>query len=149
MEYIIRKLEKKDLATLVQLCQNHAQYEQAIYQTDGKEAQLKDAIFSKCPKLHCYVIESGTELAGYFSFTFDFSTWDAQLFLYLDCLYLESNYRGLRIGEQVFEKLKQIGHEHNCVNIQWQTPSFNKRAVKFYNKIGATGKDKKRFFIEL
>jgi ribosomal protein S18 acetylase RimI-like enzyme len=149
MDYIIRKLEEKDLATLVKLCQNHAEYEQANYCSINKEAQLKNAIFSQNPDLYCYVIESVAEIGGYFSFTFDFSTWDAQTFLYLDCLYLEPNFRGLKIGEQVFEKLKQIGQENNCVNIQWQTPTFNERAIKFYNKIGATGKNKRRFFIHL
>lgn len=95
------------------------------------------------------MIDIGTEIAGYFSYTFDFLTWDAQTFLYLDCLYLKQNFRGLKIGEKVFGKLKQIRQENNCVNIQWQTPSFNERAIKFYNKIGATGKDKRRFFIDL
>jgi hypothetical protein len=41
--------------------------------------------------------------------------------------------------------LRDIAREKNCVNIQWQTPVFNKRAIKFYNRIGATGKDKVRF----
>jgi ribosomal protein S18 acetylase RimI-like enzyme len=149
MDYIIRELEEKDLSNLVKLCQNHAEYEKANYSSINKEIQLKNAIFSQNPLLYCYVIYSGTELGGYFSYTFDFSTWDAQTFLYLDCLYLEPNFRGQKIGEQVFEKLKEIGKENNCVNIQWQTPTFNERAIKFYNKIGATGKDKRRFFIDL
>jgi ribosomal protein S18 acetylase RimI-like enzyme len=149
MDYIIRQLEIEDLSNLVSLCKNHAEYEQATYTTTDKLELLKNAIFAKNPKLFCYVMDSQTGLAGYFSYTFDFSTWDAQTFLYLDCLYLEPNFRGLKIGEQVFEKLKQIGQENNCVNIQWQTPNFNERAIKFYNKIGATGKDKRRFFINL
>ena len=149
MDYIIRQLEEKDLGTLVELCKNHAEYEQSIYDSNEKEQLLKNAIFDQNPKLYCYVIEIGTELAGYFSYTFDFSTWNAQTFLYLDCLYLEPNFRGLKIGEKIFKKLIQIGQENKCVNIQWQTPIFNERAIKFYNKIGATGKDKRRFFIEL
>lgn len=149
MDCIIRKLDEKDLATLVELCKNHAEYEQATYNVVDKVQLLKNAIFTQNPKLFCYVIDSGTELAGYFSYTLDFSTWDAQTFLYLDCLYLEPNFRGLKIGEQVFEKLKHIGEENNCVNIQWQTPVFNERAIKFYTKIGATAKDKRRFFINL
>lgn len=149
MDYIIRKIEEKELATLVELCQKHAEYEQASYNVTNKVELLKEVIFAQNPKLYCYVIESGVKLGGYFSFTYDFSTWDAQAFLYLDCLYLEPNFRGLKIGEQVFEKLKQIGQENNCVNIQWQTPTFNERGIKFYNKIGATGKDKRRFFIDL
>jgi ribosomal protein S18 acetylase RimI-like enzyme len=147
MDYKIRELQEKDLANLVNLCKNHAEYEQATYNANNKVELLKNAIFTQNPQLFCYVIESEKELAGYFSYTFDFSTWDAQTFLYLDCLYLEPNFRGLKIGEHVFEKLKHIGKENNCVNIQWQTPIFNERAINFYNKIGATGKDKRRFFI--
>jgi ribosomal protein S18 acetylase RimI-like enzyme len=149
MDYIIRKLEEKDLATLVELCKNHAEYEQATYKSIGKEKQLKNAIFSENPKLYCCVIDSGTELVGYFSYTFDFSTWDAQTFLYLDCLYLEPTFRGLRIGEIVFYKLKEIAKLNDCINIQWHTPIFNDRAIKFYNRIGGTGKNKIRFFIDI
>ena len=147
MDYIIRKLEEKDLATLVKLCQNHADYEQATYNVTNKVQLLKEVIFANNPKLYCYVIESGVKLGGYFSFSIDFSTWDAQVFLYLDCLYLEPQFRGKKIGEVVFKKLKEIAKHNKCVNIQWQTPIFNKAAIKFYNRIGGIGKDKVRFFI--
>jgi GNAT superfamily N-acetyltransferase len=63
-------------------------------------------------------------------------------------LYLESEFRGQGIGEVVFEKLKEIAKQNDCINIQWQTPVFNERAIKFYNRIGGTGKDKVRFFID-
>jgi GNAT superfamily N-acetyltransferase len=149
MDYIVRKLEQDDLANLVKLCKNHAEYEQVSYNIINKQELLKKAIFTQKPKLFCYVIDCRKELVGYFSYTFDFSTWDAQTFLYLDCLYLEPNFRGLKIGEQIFEKLSHIGQENNCINIQWQTPIFNERAIKFYTKIGAVGKDKKRFFLNL
>jgi len=145
MEYLIRKCEEKDLSELVLLCQRHVAYEQASFTTEGKEEQLKIAIFSEKPKLYCMVIESDKELAGYFSYTFDFSTWDAQVFLYLDCLYLEPNYRGFGIGEHALEVLKRIAQANNCINIQWQTPIFNERAINFYRRIGGTGNEKMRF----
>ncbi|TDM00227.1 MAG: N-acetyltransferase [Flavobacteriaceae bacterium] len=149
MDYKIRKLEENDLPTLVELCREHAEYENSEYNPKGKEVQLKNAIFSQNPDLYCYVIESEGEIGGYFSFTFDFSTWDAKDFLYLDCLFLRPNFRGVKIGEAVFERLKRIAIENRCVNIQWQTPTFNHRAIKFYDKIGALGKDKRRFVINL
>jgi GNAT superfamily N-acetyltransferase len=149
MDYIIRKCEEKDLAELVELCGKHAEFEQASYSTAGKILSLRNAIFVNFPKLHCFVIESKGNLEGYFTYTFDFSTWDAQIFMYLDCLYLEPDFRGFGIGEIVFEKLKLIAEQNNCINIQWQTPIFNERAIKFYNRIGGIGKDKVRFFIDL
>jgi ribosomal protein S18 acetylase RimI-like enzyme len=149
MEYIIRECEEKDLTELVELCGKHSEFEQTIYNKKGKDERLKKVIFSDKPKLFCSVIESKNKLKGYFSYTFDFSTWDAQTFLYLDCLYLEPEYRGHRIGEIVFDKLKEIAKQNNCVNIQWLTPVFNERAIKFYNRIGGTGKQKVRFFIDI
>lgn len=37
----------------------------------------------------------------------------------------------------------------NCKTIQWQTPAFNKRAMKFYERLGAYGKDKVRYFLDV
>jgi ribosomal protein S18 acetylase RimI-like enzyme len=148
MEYIIRECTEKDMPNLVELCGKHSEFEQTNYDPNGKENLLKKAIFSDTPKLFCSVIESNNNLQGYFTYTFDYSTWDAKTFLYLDCLYLEPEFRGQRIGDIVFEKLKAIANQNDCVNIQWQTPIFNERAIKFYNRIGGTGKDKVRFFID-
>jgi GNAT superfamily N-acetyltransferase len=148
MEYVIRECTAKDLPKLVELCGKHSEFEQASYEPMGKEALLEKALFSDRPKLFCSVIESKNNLQGYFSYTFDYSTWDAKTFLYLDCLYLEPAFRGKKIGEVVFEKLKEIAKQKECINIQWQTPIFNDRAIKFYNRIGGTGKNKMRFFID-
>ncbi len=149
MEYLIRKIEISDLPRLVELCEKHAAYEMANYDTHGKVDALERAIFSDNKKLHCFVVEHQSKLIGYFTYTFDFSTWDAKEFLYLDCLYLEPDYRGLKIGERIFDDLKQVALNRDCVNIQWQTPDLNVRAIKFYNRIGGTGKGKVRFFINL
>ncbi|MFP5041413.1 GNAT family N-acetyltransferase [Parasediminibacterium sp. JCM 36343] len=149
MEHIIRKCEEKDLPVLVELCKKHSDFEQSPYNPKGKLQQLSKAIFSDSQKLFCYLIECDGLIAGYFSYTFDFSTWDANSFLYLDCLYLEPDFRGLRIGVSVFDKLKIIAKQNDCINIQWQTPIFNERAIKFYNRIGGTGKEKVRFFIDI
>lgn len=148
MEYLIRKIERSDLNTLVDLCAKHADYEGAGFTGGHKYERLEAEIFSINPGLHCYMIDCRGIIGGYFSFTFDFSTWDAQTFLYLDCLYLEPEFRGLRIGEAVFDKLKQIAVENNCVNIQWQTPVEKQRAISFYHRIGGVSSAKARFKLE-
>jgi hypothetical protein len=46
-------------------------------------------------------------------------------------------------------RLKNVARENGCVNVQWQTPVFNKKAIRFYEKINARGLDKKRFYIDI
>lgn len=149
MEYSIRNCEPQDLPKLVILCQKHAEFEKADFSPEGKEEGLKKALFEQNPKLHCLVVAANETIVGYVSYTFDYSTWDAATFMYMDCLFLEEEARSFGIGEVLIEKLKQIGIKKNCINIQWQTPQFNERAIKFYHRIGAKGKEKVRFTLEL
>lgn len=149
MEYIIRRVKSHELPQLLVLCKNHADYEQASYSLIGKEELLRAELFSENPKLHCFVVEDQSKIVGYFSYTFDFSTWNAQPFLYLDCLYLEPDYRGKKIGETIFNLLTQIAKENNCINIQWQTPDFNEGAIRFYKRMGGTSKNKVRFSLSV
>src|SRR5205085_6521183 len=132
-DYVIRKIRETELPRLVEMCNSHAEYERVEYDSKGKVHALQSVVFSDNPKLFCYVIEAAFKLEGYFTFTFDFSTWDAQTYLYLDCLYLEPPYRGLKIGDKIFDMLVAIAKKNRCVNIQWQTPVFNEKAIKFYN----------------
>ena len=145
MEYLVRDCKEEDLFILVKLCQKHADFEQAEYNPEGKEELLRNALFSNSKRLFCLVVEVDSKVVGYTSYTFDFSTWDAKQFLYMDCLYLEPDFRGYGIGENLIDKLKIIAQQENCVNMQWQTPVFNERAVKFYKRIAAAGKEKVRF----
>jgi GNAT superfamily N-acetyltransferase len=107
---------------------------------------LERALFARKPRLFCYVVVAQNEVVGYASFTFDFSTWEAQTFLSLDCLYLKSAYRGFGIGKQLMLKITDIARRRKCVNVQWQTPPFNDKAIQFYKRIGGKSKDKVRFF---
>jgi len=149
MEYSIRKCEIADLPKLVILCQKHAEFEKAAYSPAGKEESLKEALFGEKPKLFCLAVATKETIVGYVSYTFDFSTWDAQTFMYMDCLFLEEEARSFGIGEVLIDKLKEIAIQNNCINIQWKTPQFNERAIKFYNRIGAKAKDKARFTLNL
>ena len=149
MEYTIRNCEIADLPKLVVLCQKHAEFEKADYNSQGKEEGLKEALFSENPKLFCLVVAADNDIVGYVSYNFTYSTWSAGDFIYMDCLFLEEEARNFGIGEVLINKLKQIGKEKNCVNMQWRTPQFNERAIKFYHRIGAKGKDKVRFTLNL
>ena len=145
----IRWAKQRDLESLTKLCQLHANFEKSAYNPKGKIERLYKHIFSDNPSLYCLVVEKDNNLIGYATFMKQFSTWDADYYVYMDCLFLTEESRGLGIGENLIERIKEESSKLGCALIQWQTPDFNKRAMKFYKRIGAVGKSKERYFLNV
>lgn len=146
MNYSIRKANRSDIPEIIQLCAEHSEYEQADYTSDGKAEKMEAYLFSPESRLHCLIVETAGKIAGYATYLFDFSTWDAELFTYMDCLYLRPEYRGFGAGEALIKEIEAHSHQQGIRQIQWHTPSFNVRAIKFYHRIGAASKEKVRFY---
>jgi ribosomal protein S18 acetylase RimI-like enzyme len=146
--YTIRKAEPRDIDQLIDLCDEHAQYEGCDYDKEGKQESVR-IIFEQDSPVKCLVIESNEELVGYSTFMKQFSTWDAKFYVYMDCLYLTSETRGNGLGKKLMSHIESYASAELCTVIQWQTPKSNEKAIMFYNRYGAIGLDKKRFFLEL
>ncbi|WP_445955603.1 GNAT family N-acetyltransferase [Yeosuana sp.] len=146
-EPIMRFAEKSDLDALIYLCELHAVFEESGYDSNHKKQNLNSHLFSEQPSLFCLVVEQDKKLIGYATYMKQFSTWDADFYVYMDCLYLTETGRGFGIGEKLIKKIQEEARKNNCTHIQWQTPDFNKRAIKFYQRIGAKSKTKERFFL--
>ena len=145
----IRYAQRKDLKKLVELCELHARFENSNYSSAGKEPALAESLFAEQPVLFCIVAIIDQKIIGYATYMKQFSTWDAAYYIYMDCLFLISEARGSGIGEKLIEFIKDETQKIGCRQIQWQTPSFNSRAMKFYERIGAVSKSKERYFLEL
>jgi len=144
----IRFVKEQDLDELLDLCEEHAIYEKAIYFRENKKAALKTHLFEK-QTLFCTVIEKDSKLIAYSTYMKQFSTWDANFYIYMDCLFVKEEYRSLGLGKKLLQRLKEESQKLNCDLIQWQTPNFNTRAIKFYENIGALSKTKERFFLDI
>lgn len=149
MSLQIRKVEVRDLEQLVELCEAHAIYEGANYEHSGKKEGLEKALFGNPPLLHGLVLADEEQLYGYTTFARQYSTWDAFQYMYMDCLFISEAMRGQAWGQKLLNEVKQAAKEMDCSLIQWQTPLSNVNAIRFYDRIGANGLDKKRFFWEL
>jgi GNAT superfamily N-acetyltransferase len=66
----------------------------------------------------------------------------------MDCLYLRETARGQGAGKQLIHEVVKLAKEKNCVNVQWQTPTWNTRAMSFYKRLGTSSKPKVRFFLD-
>ncbi len=120
-----------------------------IMSQKNKAERLSKHLFSDEPGVFCLVVENKNEIIGYATYMKQFSTWDSDFYIYMDCLFLTEVSRGLGLGEKLVNRIKQEANKLNCNHIQWQTPDFNSRAMKFYKRIGADSKTKERFFLKV
>ena len=65
----------------------------------------------------------------------------------MDCLYLREEARGAGLGPHLVREIAQLARQLGCSTVQWQTPIWNERAIRFYQRLGAIGKQKVRFFL--
>jgi len=89
--------------------------------------------------------EVNNKLQGYCSLSREFSTWEGEDYLHMDCLFVTAEARGLKLGEALFQATKEYALEHQLSEIQWQTPEWNKGAARFYHRNGAASSTKLRF----
>ena len=88
------------------------------------------------------------ELLGFATSRPEFSTWDAAYYLHLDCLYLRPELRSRSVSRRVVSAIDHEAPRLGRGRIQWQTPVFNTNAIALYQRLGATEKNKVRFYLD-
>jgi GNAT superfamily N-acetyltransferase len=147
---MIRLIKEYEIDILIDLCEKHAEYEKAEYKrTESKKSALKEVLFSEFPNVYCLVAIDGNDILGYATYMLQYSTWDAENYIYLDCLFLKETARGKGLGQKLMNRVKAEAVNLGIDLIQWQTPDFNIDAIRFYNRLGAISKKKERFFWDL
>lgn len=146
--YTIRRARPQDIAELVALCKEHAEFERVAYDTSAKADRLAEALFSASPRLHAWVAaveERG--IIGYATAAPEYSTWSAREYLHMDCLFVRSARRGTGVGSSLLHSVIGLARERGCHEIQWQTPRWNVDASRFYRRHGAVDRHKLRFVL--
>jgi len=143
LEHYIRLATAKDKKMIMAMMKDHALFEGHKLKFSIQHQQLNSI---ETLPITIFVVQSNNKLIGYMSIIKQFSTWDMNWYLYLDCLYLADEARGQGIGLQLMEKLRYFAKECRITLIQWQTPKDNLPAIEFYQKLGTVKKEKQRFF---
>lgn len=147
MNYKIRSAEPGDIEELVTLCAEHAAYEKASFDPNGMAERLRIFLFQD-QRFFCFVaVDDSDTLCGYATCMLEFSTWDAELYLHMDCLYLRPEARNRGIGDSFMRIIAAKAIELKCSQIQWQTPQWNIDAIRFYRRLGATSREKLRMYL--
>lgn len=92
-----------------------------------------DACTGDSPYAEGYIIETGTEIAGYAMLAKSYSTEFGKMCIWIEDLYLKKNYRGQGIGKLFFDFItsKYTG----CI-FRLEVEEENTRAIRLYQKCG-------------
>lgn len=139
-KFTIRKATKSDSKSFMKLISAFAKFEDK--EPPDKEAKVRiiDDIFEK--KLaHLLVAASGKKLMGYALYFYTYASFTARPILYIEDLFVDESTRRSGIGKDLFLKCVEEAINHGCTKMEWATLPWNKRAINFYEKLGAKKED--------
>lgn len=147
MSALIRRASGPDGSVLAELASEHADYEQSSARPDAR--MLAAVLDAGSPRLWAWLAEEDGYPVGYAAVTEDFSTWQARTFLHLDCLFVRAAHRGRGIGAALFRQALSHARQRGVAILEWQTPSWNEDAIRFYERLGGKHALKARFSLDL
>lgn len=83
-----------------------------------------------------FVSQHNEKLVGFATLYFSYSTLQAEKVAIMNDLYVIESERGSGVATELFEVCHQYSKEHGCAYMSWITASDNKRAQRFYEKMG-------------
>lgn len=85
-----------------------------------------------------FVAQHDGKLIGFATIYFSYSTLRAEKVAIMNDLYVVESERGRGVAIELFEACHRFSKEHECAYMSWVTASDNKRAQRFYEKMGGT-----------
>ena len=141
----IRRAEPDDVAEILAMVRELADYERAVHEVTATHEQFEQALFGPDPKVFAHVVEhespDGTRLGGFAMWFLNFSTWLGRHGIYLEDLYVRPSLRGTGYGTALLAALAQECLDHGYGRLEWWVLDWNEPALGFYRSIGAQPMD--------
>jgi GNAT superfamily N-acetyltransferase len=142
---LIRRARPEDIAEIVQMVRELAEYERAAHEATATEEQFHQALFGPEPKVFAHVVEHATDdgrtLGGFALWFLNFSTWLGRHGLYLEDLYVRPELRGTGYGKSLLSTLAQECVDNDYGRLEWWVLDWNEPALGFYGSLGAVPMD--------
>jgi GNAT superfamily N-acetyltransferase len=119
---------------IIAIAKHHDQ-EQYVVTTKG---ELINSGFGDSPSFGVLLAEIDGEVAGYCSYTWNYSIWLGSTYMNIDDVFIWEKFRGKLIGELLMFKAKEVCLAKGASRIKWEVEQGNHGAIKFYERLGAT-----------
>lgn len=133
---MVRKGRKEDLAKVLDLIRELADYEQMLDQVLNTVEAMEADGFGPNPIYSLLVAEKDNVIIGYSIYYYRYSTWKGKR-LFLEDILVTEKERGTGAGKELFERTIEIGKQEKCTGMMWQVLDWNEPAINFYKKYDA------------
>lgn len=137
----IRPARPADVALILELIRELAEYERAADQAQATPQGLHEELFGARPSCEALIGEIDGVPQGFALFFHNFSTWIGRRGIYLEDLYVRPSARGAGLGKALLTRLAAIAVERGCRRMDWSVLDWNTPAIEFYKALGAVAMD--------
>ncbi|MGC3981356.1 MAG: GNAT family N-acetyltransferase [Steroidobacteraceae bacterium] len=133
----IRAAVESDVPLILQLIHELAVFEHLSHEVSATEAALREHLFGARPYAEVLIAMMDQTPAGFALFFHNYSTFLTQPGLYLEDLYVREAWRGHGVGTALLQAVRRLAIERHCGRYEWSVLNWNRRAIEFYEKMGA------------
>lgn len=133
----IRPAKPGDEALVLSFIRALAEYEKLLDRVVATEASVTAALFGEHPRLFCDIAEWNGEPAGFAVWFYNYSTFLARHGLYVEDLFVKTDYRSKGIGKALLVNLAGRAAREGCGRLEWSVLDWNEPAINFYETLGA------------
>ena len=146
VEIGIRKAIEQDAPNISRLIIALAEFEKLPPPDEAARDRLIADAFGERPRFEIFLAEVEEQVVGY-AFVFEtYSTFLALPTLYLEDLFVLTEFRGRRVGYALFRHCAQEALRRGCGRFEWAVLDWNQHAIEFYERLGARHLDDWRIY---
>ncbi len=136
-DFSIRPATPDDVAELLRLIRELAEYEKLADMAVGTDAHMRESLFGARPAAEALVAQRGARTVGFAIYFTTFSTFLCKPGLYLEDLFVEPEHRGSGIGKALLRRLAALAVARGCGRFEWRVLDWNEPSIRFYESLGA------------
>lgn len=134
----IRAATAADASLLSTMIRELAEYEQQLEMVSITPEDLLREGFGPSPNFRALIAEWDGRPAGYALFFGFYSTWVGRPGLFIEDVFVRSEFRRKGIGKALFAQIARIARDEGCFGLRWEVLSWNRPAIDLYQSLGVT-----------
>ncbi len=140
-DMLIKEVNRDNFDNFVYLIEKLAEYEKLDPPDEEAGTRLRNDAFSDNPRYEAHLGYIDGNPAGYVTYYFTYSTFQAKPVLYLEDIFVLEEYRKRGLGKELFEFCRGVARKRGCCRIDWTVLTWNTPSIEFYEKRGGRRQD--------